>query len=98
MNSKSTLRYYKNKTKFGGSDHMWDNSKGSSLLFKARSDALELNANLARWHTSDDETCRLCNSSSEDLPHFLLHCPALGKLRAEDKDCRLLLPLMLFKI
>ena len=82
MEKKSTLRVYTAKETIGGVDHFWDNSRGSALLFKARSDSLELARRKFRWTTSDSDVCQVCSlQTSETITHFLLECPCYADRR-----------------
>ena len=85
IRQKSTLSVYGTEQRFGGRDEFWDNSLGSSLLFKARSDTLELNAMKKRWCLMSSPNCTLCATGvSESLTHFLLYCPQLEQVRARE--------------
>ena len=94
MERKSTMeiyRRYKDKIK----ENWYDNSFASRLLFRARSNSLQLN-----WRGrfgGGDETCQLCGEGViEDQEHFLKRCEGLKHLRevwgiADDVEMKKLL-------
>ena len=51
----------------------YDNRFESDLLFKARSNTLDLNN--FRRHTGGVMVCDLCGADREDLEHFIFSCP-----------------------
>ena len=52
----------------------YDGSLGSSLLFKARTESVELNARTYRWQENDDK-CKLCvRKPKEDVTHWIVEC------------------------
>ena len=81
VTEKSTLelfRKYKSEIK---EESIYDNSQGSVLLFRCRTNTMPLN-NRNR-HTNSDTSCPCCNFENEDLNHFLLHCPAYSSARRD---------------
>ena len=62
-------------------ESIYDNSQGSVLLFRCRTNTMPLN-NRNR-HTNSDTSCPCCNFENEDLNHFLLHCPAYSSARRD---------------
>ena len=80
MQNKSTLQIYRScKTKI--QEESWiDNSYGSMLLTRARTNTLKLN-----WrnrHTGGEENCPSCGVV-ETLEHFLLHCKDYSTIRSQ---------------
>ena len=78
IESKSTLGVYGNK-KCPGREKFFDGSWLSSLLFKARAGALELNDRTYRYNEGNIRRCQLCEvewGSQETLKHFMAECPA----------------------
>ena len=60
----------------------YDNTEGSTILFRARANSMRLNYN--RRHTGGDTTCEICGEGQEDLEHFILKCSKLeGKRMVE---------------
>jgi hypothetical protein len=83
MQKKSTLRFYcESRQSIGGMDYLWDNSKGSALLFKSRTDTLELSSRKCSWKMSNSDLCNVCSlDEPETLEHFLLKCPCYEAIR-----------------
>ena len=65
-----------------GNSYGYDNRLESDLLFRARSNTLDLND--FRRHNGGETKCDLCGADREDLIHFILVCPSLDRFR--DKD------------
>ena len=65
-----------------GHSYGYDNRLESDLLFRARSNTLDLND--FRRHNGGETKCDLCGADREDLIHFILLCPSLDRFR--DKD------------
>ena len=57
----------------------YDNRFESDLLFKARSNDLDLN--VFKRHTGGAIVCDLCGAVREDLEHFLFNCQKLEGVR-----------------
>merc|ERR1711874_97209 len=77
----STQKYYvAGKINFGY-DFCYKNSYSSTFLAKARLNALKLEEQISRGKTWYDATCKLCKQQKEDIVHFLMECPALGRFR-----------------
>jgi len=87
MSKKSTLALYRLKNDIHRED-IYDNSKGSDLLFKARAGSLETNVRTKHW-SGLPEACPLCGAPEENLEHVLLLCPALGPIPTEWVDSTL---------
>ena len=58
MEKKNSLRWYKVKEK-PRKENIYDGSWGSTLLFKARTDSLELNEKKRKWGGVNDK-CEKC--------------------------------------
>ena len=65
-----------------GRSYGYDNRMESDLLFRARSNSLDLND--FRRHNGGETKCDLCGADREDLVHFTLVCPSLDKFRNKD--------------
>ena len=81
LESRSTLGIYKQFKHSIVEEKFYDNTFGSVLLFKARSNCLKLN-----WRNrfqGGDVSCRLCGAQLETLEHFILECPGLHEIRQE---------------
>ena len=57
----------------------YDNRLESELLFRARSNTLDLND--FNRHGGGDIRCELCGADREDISHFILFCPTLERYR-----------------
>ena len=77
MEGKSTLRWYRNK-KMIGREEWYQGDWAGKLLFKARSDTLELNG---RNRDVREQRCQLCNEEKETLEHFIIECEKYRKQR-----------------
>ena len=74
MKSKMTLKWYKSK-KSPGSEHVYDCSYSSELLFKARSQSLEVNARTYRWNAEGSKECKVCDTRAEEsVFHIIVKC------------------------
>ena len=72
MENKGTLRYFKEKLKLER-ETFYDGSWEGKLLFKARSDSLELNGRIGDWR-GIPTNCTKCGEERETLEHLLLEC------------------------
>ena len=83
MDRKNSLRWYKIKEK-PRKESIYDGSYESTLLFKARSDSLEVNEKKRKWGEQNDK-CEKCNdvdgSPIETLEHVLIECKAYKEIR-----------------
>ena len=79
LQSKSSLSIYREHKKKFGDEHLYDNRRSSELLFKARTNTLEL-FNRNRFRAMDGRKCPFCDEI-EDIVHFLLKCPPLEPWR-----------------
>jgi hypothetical protein len=76
----STLEVYKCKTE-PKVINFYENTKGSALLFQARSGSLPLNSRTHHWNGYGKD-CRVCDSSHEEsLKHFIFDCPVYDSER-----------------
>ena len=79
ISSKSTLNYYKKFKLYIEEESIYDNSQGSILLFRCRTNTMPLNDR--NRHTNAQTNCPSCNCPLENLEHFLLHCPLYSSAR-----------------
>ena len=77
LNEKSSLLHYRMKAGIGG--ETYDNSWGSVLLFRVRSNTLRLGWRARYW--GGEVGCMMCGAEEETLKHFLLECPELEGFR-----------------
>ena len=82
LENKTSVKIYKDSKTQIKDDGCYDNKFSSTLLFKARSNTLNLN--IQKRHKKGDISCDLCGGEKEDLAHFLLDCKELDKVR--DKE------------
>ena len=82
LDSKTSVKIYKNFKAQIKDDGCYDNSFSSNLLFKARSNTLKLK--IINRHKKGDISCDLCGDEKEDLVHFLLDCKELDSARNKD--------------
>ena len=66
---------FKNKIK----EEIYYNEKSSLLIFKMRTNTLNLNDR--KRYKQEETKCPMCDHHNEDLKHFLLHCPKLEEAR-----------------
>merc|ERR1712240_564026 len=59
-------------------ERIYSNDRASKLLFRARSNTIDLNTD--KRHRGESELCDLCERGTEDMKHFILECS-----RLEDK-------------
>ena len=78
LSSVGIYREFKLKIKEEGG---YDNSFGSNLLFKARSNTLQLNDRKRHYKVDKDTSCKLCGEGMEDMNHFILKCCKLNSKR-----------------
>ena len=80
MESKSSLKLYKIwRQEIGGQEQVYDNREASLIMFKARSNNLNLR-DRRRFNNQSTE-CLLCGSALEDLNRFILYCSAYEEER-----------------
>ena len=84
--SKTTLGIYNLfKTSIKEETSIYDNTEESRILFKARTNTLNLNWR-NRFKVNPDEidtTCPMCGENEETLEHFLLRCPTNEDIRSK---------------
>ena len=77
MEKKKSLTWYKNKEK-PKNEKIYNGSWEAKLLFKARTDSLEVNEKNKKWGGNTD-LCEKCQTKSEriieTLEHLLVECP-----------------------
>merc|ERR1712240_985564 len=76
--TKTSLGIYRRKKREIKDERIYSNDRASELLFRARSNTLDLNTD--KRHRGESEMCDLCERGTEDLKHFILEC-----CRLEDK-------------
>ena len=81
MKDKSTRTIYRKfKHTIRDEQDLYDNTASSVTLFRARTCTLKLN--WERRNTDGRTICDLCKMNLiEDLPHFLMECPAFTDTR-----------------
>ena len=77
MEKKTSLKWYKFKEK-PKTLKAYDGSQGAEILFKARTNSLEVNERKKRWGEEVDERCEYCNDKKkiekETLEHVIIEC------------------------
>ncbi len=81
INEKSSLRIYTKWRKEIGGQEVYTNNQASEILFKARTNNLNLNER--KRFRGEDTKCDMCGADNEDLKHFLLWCPAYREERGK---------------
>ena len=81
MDTKVSLRWYKEGKPYIGYDGCYRNNKNSEYLAKARTNTLQLEEHLGRGKKNYDKNCKLCSQEEEDLEHFLVKYPKLKSHR-----------------
>ena len=72
---KTSLQIYKQFKNDIGGEEMYDNRPSSTILYKVRTNTLQLN--YRNIHTNKDIHCLVCDTDAkEDIYHFMLHCTA----------------------
>ena len=81
MENKSSLKLYSLKEK-PKKEIFYTGDWASSLLFKARSNSLEVNDRTYRFRENRDRNCVVCNMRvRETLDHLFVECPAYEQAR-----------------
>ena len=62
---------------------IYDNTQGATLLFKSRTNTLQLE--WRKKYTNEDTICKLCHKNDETLEHFITECEALAQTRSQAK-------------
>ena len=78
MLRKTSLGIYRRKKREIKDEKIYSNNRASELLFRARSNTIDLNAD--KRHRGGSVLCDLCENGTEDMRHFILEC-----IRLEDK-------------
>jgi hypothetical protein len=82
VRDKPTLLWYEQKDS-PRHERWYDGSWGSQLLFKARSQSLELNARTHRWNDRLSKLCEVCELNvDETVVHALVECSGYERERA----------------
>ena len=69
-----TLEWYANK-EYPNYVRYYDGSVGSQLLFKARTQSLEVNARTYRWNENREKRCMKCDlDEDETVMHVVVEC------------------------
>ncbi len=76
---KTTLSLYRQSKQKIEDEGIYDNSYASDLLFRCRTNTLQLNDR--KRHQQEDTKCPMCEHNYEDLEHFLLICPGYQEER-----------------
>ncbi len=80
MQQKVSLKVYRRwREEIGSQDKVYDNSEASVLLYKCRTNNMNL-GDRKRFRGESTE-CVMCGNEREDLQHFTLHCPAYQEER-----------------
>ena len=86
MQQKRSLRWYKEKEK-PKMVNIYNGSWESALLFKMKSDSLEINSRRGRWGIVRNDKCEACLQNGlqieETLEHLLMECSQYNIERAE---------------
>ena len=71
MEKKSSLCIYRRwKRQMGGMEEIYDNRPASIVLFKVRTNSLELQDR--KRHTNEETRCPMCQAELENLEHFFI--------------------------
>ena len=81
LNSKSTLKFYREGKNKIGYDLCYRNNINSMFLARARMNSLKLEEAIGRGKKNHNKCCKLCHQEEEDLVHFIVKCPKLEKIR-----------------
>ena len=84
MVGKSTLHWYARKEK-PEMERCYDGSPNSTLLFKARTQSLEVNARTYRWSETGSKMCGVCGDGDETVEHVMVECGGYDEMREEFK-------------
>ena len=83
INGKSKLQWYESKVK-PAAERVYDGSFGSELLFKVRSQSLEVNARTYRWNEDGSKECKVCAMGvDESVYHMIVECAEYERERQE---------------
>ena len=79
MLTKTSLGIYSRKKREIKDERIYYNNRASELLFRARSNTMDLNTD--KRHRGESELCDLCERGTENLKHFILECCRLEDVR-----------------
>ena len=79
MITKTSLGIYSRKKREIKDERIYYNNRASELLFRARSNTLDLNTD--KRHRGESELCDLCERGTENMKHFILECCRLEDMR-----------------
>ena len=79
MIRKTSLGIYSRKKREIKDERIYYNNRASELLFRARSNTLDLNTD--KRHRGESELCDLCERGTENMKHFILECCRLEDMR-----------------
>ena len=75
MAAKSTLEWYRKKPR-PHHEPLYCGDFASQLLFRARTQSLEVNARTYRWSDNGNKECKCCDLKvDESVEHIILDCP-----------------------
>ena len=58
-------------------EKFYSGNKGSSLLFRARTNSSQVNDRTYRFNENRERICKMCNMEvQETLDHLIVECPA----------------------
>ncbi|KAG0430893.1 hypothetical protein HPB47_022285 [Ixodes persulcatus] len=77
MARKSSLRRYSSHKESIRKGNMYDNTRGSGLLFQARARTLGTRTWRAKFTEDLDTRCAICGSDSETIDHIVVACRGL---------------------
>ena len=80
METKRTMEIYKNEKKEIRRENLYDNTKGSALLFEARAGCLRTKTYRNKY-SELDETCVCCSKDPETTQHILMECDGIHPAR-----------------
>ncbi len=84
MSERESLQMYREwRNEIGKQKGVYDNKQASVLLFKCRTNTLNINDR--RRFKEEGTECQVCGNEKEDLPHFILWCPAYEEPRKKNK-------------
>ena len=82
LEMKTSLQIYKKNKNDFGEEEIYENRPSSIILYKARTNALQLNDR--NRHTNKEIHCLVCDTDDkEDIYHFMLHCTAYKEQRSQ---------------
>ena len=81
MECKETLEWYRKK-KFPKYESFYEGTLGSDLLFRARTQCLNVNTRNYRWSESQSKECQMCDRGvDETVLHVVLECEKYSRER-----------------